>query len=570
MKLLQKLSIKVKLLSSFVLCIIVLIFIGTIGILGMKKLNDNAKDLYNYDFNCITYIHQINEDLLLIRAEIDNAVFYEDQKITKEAIEKIEALDEDSSKVLEVFGQLVHSSDIKEQYDNIVSLYEPYRLARTRVLDFAIAGDYINAKAGLPSITEVREKIDAQLEGLIKTIHDNALEKNTENKSTYLYIKNSISFVIVFGTIIAVIIGLSISLSIGRKIKNILQFAQAIGDGDLTYAAIVKGEDELAKLTVALNMARENLRKLVKAISEQTQEVSSSSEELSSTLEEMSVTFTQIEQYVSSIVDNIHDINATTEELAATVEQVDSGVNQLSIDSTNSNNEAIEINKRSVEVRRKGLESKALADQLNEEKNAKILEAINQSSVVGEINAFAESIASIAQQTNLLSLNAAIEAARAGEHGKGFAVVADEIRALAEKSSDDVKNIHMVVTNVQTAVKNLSVHSKELLDFINGRVSEDYQLLIDTGVSYEKDAVYVNNLSTNIAAMSEELNASTNEITTVTQSIASSMENTSNKSGEILRSIEQATIAIEEVAGTAQYQSEIAEKLTEMTSHFKV
>lgn len=570
MNLLQKISIKTKLLSSFLLCIIILILVGTIGISGMGNLNSNAKELYHYDFTSVTLLHKIKEDIQLIRIEIDNAILYEDQVKTIEAIEKIESYDIETLSLLEEYGQLEHSAETKSLYNNIASLFESYRLMRTKVLDLAIEGDYINAKAGITRLTEIRVEIDEELNNLIQTSQDKAIAKNTENKNTYYSMRSKIFIIIVIGVIIAIVIGFSISILIGKKIKKLLLFAQAIGNGDLTYTVIVKGEDELARLSNALNVAREKLRQLVETISDQTQEVSASSEELSATLEEMASTFTQIEQNVSSIVGNMLDINATTEELAATVEQVDSGVNQLSIDSTNSNNEAIEINKRSVEIRRKGIESKSLADQINKEKNTEILEAINQSSIIGEISTFAESIASIAQQTNLLSLNAAIEAARAGEHGKGFAVVADEIRALAEKSSNDVKNIHTVVTNVQTAVKNLSMHSRDLLDFINGRVSEDYQLLIDTGVSYEKDAVYVNNLSTNIAAMSEELNASTNEITTVTQSISSSMEDTSNNSEAILRNVEQVTIAIDEVASTAQHQAEIAEKLTQMITQFKI
>ena len=505
----KKMSIKTKLIASFILCVIILILVGTIGIFGMKRLNNNAKNMFHYDFKSVALLHQINEDLLFIRAEIDNAVLYENPTMTKESIKKIETYDNNVSSLLEKYGELEHSSNTHAQYERILTLIDSYREIRTKVLNHAKAGVYEKAQEGLDSITEVRAEICNELDELIQT-------------------------------------------------------------GDLTYAVTVKGDDELARVSDALNASREKLRQMVQVISDQTQDVSASSEELSATLEEMSSTFTQIEQNVSTIVDNIHNINQTTEELTATVEQVDSGINQLSVDATNSSNESVEINKRSVEIKNKGTESKALVDKLNVEKNQLILDAIQQSSVVGEISMFAQSIAAIAEQTNLLSLNAAIEAARAGEHGRGFAVVADEIRALAEKSSEDVKNIHKVVSDVQSAVQNLAIHSKELLNFINVRVMDDYQLLIDTGVSYEKDATFINSLATNIAAMSEELNASTDEITNVTQSIASRIEGTSSSSDEILMSIEQVSTAMDEVAATAQHQAEIAEKLTQMISSFKI
>lgn len=566
----EKMSIKTKLLSSFLLCIIILILVGANGIFGMKVLNSNAKKIYYYDFKSVTYLHQITEKLLLIRAEIDNAVLYEDISKTNKAIEEIKMYDKEASELLEMYGQLEHSPETITQYETVLKLFEQYELERTEVLELAKVGNYTNAKQGLPNITQIRLEINNELDELIKAAENNATISNNENKENYYTMIKYILIVIGVGIIIAIIVGLMISLSISKRIRSMLLFAQAIGEGDLTYVVKVKGQDEIGKLSVALNLAREKLRHLIETISEQNQKVAASSEELSAILEEMSSTFTQINQNTSLIVGNIQEVNTVTEELAAAVEQVDSGVYQLTANSVESNNEASEIKKRSAQIKNKGAESKEMADKLSIDKNTKILEAIKESTIVEEISVLAESIASIAEQTNLLSLNAAIEAARAGEQGKGFAVVASEIRTLAERSSSDVKNIHTVVTNVRSAVENLSNHSKELLDFINSRVKQDYQLLIDTGMSYEKDSIYVSNLSTNIAAMSQELSVSTNEIMNVTQSIASNIEDTSRNSEEILSSIKEVTIAIDEVAIAAQRQTEIAEKLTEMISLFKI
>lgn len=570
MKIFQKMSVKTKLLSAFLLCVIMLNIIGIDGILGMRTINNNAKEIFTYDFTSIKYLRVIKEKLLLIRAEIDNGVLYKDSNKTTNSIGNISILDDQINSELEDYAKLNHSSETKEKYEKLLIAFDEYETIRNKALDLAKDGKYDEAEKVLPKITEVRTEVGTIIDSLIEETQASLTLKNDNNKETYQFKLKSIIGMILIGAVISLIIGGIISLSIARKIKNMLSFAEALGEGDFTHSTSIKGEDEFAKLSIALNNAKEKLRGLVKEIIDQSQEVSASSEELSANIEEITNNFTQIIENTTLIVTNIQEISATTEELSATVGQVDSGINQLSSDSMESNSEANKIKERAIDIKNKGNESKSTADKLSEEKNQRILEAIEESKVVEEIMKFAESIASIAQQTNLLALNAAIEAARAGEHGKGFAVVADEIRELAEKSSKDVKEIQNIIVNVRKSVNNLTVHSEDLLKFINSNVKEDYQLLIDTGSSYEKDSEYVSDLSTSIAAMTEELSASTNEITNVTKSIASNIEQTSFNSEEILTRLDEVGVSMEDISKATENQAKIAEKLNEMISIFKI
>lgn len=570
MKIFEKTSVKAKLLFSFLLCVIMLNIVGFIGITGMKTINNNSKEIFNYDFTSIKNLRVIKEKLLLIRAEIDNGVLYEDSKKTENSIQNINTLDDQIDSELEDYAKLDHSTEIKEKYEKLLIAFNEYEVIRDKALDLAKEGRYEEAEKILPKITEVRTEVGTIIDNLIGDTQNSLTLKNNNNRDTYKFKLKSIIVTSLIGAVISLIIGGIISLAIARKIKNMLLFAEALGEGDFTYETSITGQDEFAKLSIALNNAKEKLRNLVKDIIDQSQEVSASSEELSANIGEITNNFTQIIENTTLIVTSIQEINATTEELSATVVQVDSGINQLSSDSMESNNEANNIKERAIEIRNKGNESKSIADKLSEEKNQRILEAIEESKVVGEIMKFAESIASIAQQTNLLALNAAIEAARAGEHGKGFAVVADEIRELAEKSSKDVKEIQNIIVNVRKSVNNLTLHSEDLLKFINSNVKEDYQLLIDTGLSYEKDSEYVSDLSTSIAAMTEELNASTNEITNVTKSIASNVEQTSYNSEEILTRLDEVGVSMEDISKATENQAHIAEKLNEMISIFKI
>lgn len=374
----------------------------------------------------------------------------------------------------------------------------------------------------------------------------------------------------VIGFILATTIGITLSVYITKTINKGLLFAEALGNGDLTYSLQSKNNDELGKLIKALNNAKEKMRNVIENIVDQAQGVTASSEELSATLEEMSSNFENIDKNTSDIVENIQKINSITEDLSVTMEEVNSGINQLASNSTESSQQSIEIKERATDIKEKGSNSKNVADKLYGEKQNNILNAIEQGKVVSEISIIAKSIASIADQTNLLSLNASIEAARAGEHGKGFAVVADEVKVLAEQSADYVKNIQNVISNVQVTFDNLSDNSKDILDYIDNSVRKDYDLLIDTGIKYENDAAFVSDLSQNIASMTQQLNASTEEISSVVQIITDNMQNTKRNSEEILIGIGETNKAIEQVAIVAQQQAVTAEKLTQLVLNFKI
>lgn len=570
MKMMRKMSIRVKLLMGFLLANIILIIVGFLGLYGIETLQKNSEATYSYNLRSVDQLHQVKESLLNIRMEIQNAVLYNNPIQTTTAIRKIQILAQQNQTVLRSYSELELSGDILDEYNKLKDLLAKYRTARTELLDVASTGDYTKAKEQIPDVLEIIGRVDVVIDGLIEKNQVMAKEDNDINLKTYNSIRLYMLIAVFAGVSFSITIGLLISFSISKIAKKGLEFAQAMGEGDLTFQVQVKSNDELGKLIHALVQARDNIRNLIHNIIEQSQEVTASSEELSATLEEMSSTFTQIETNTASIVDNIQEVHAITEELSATVEHVNSGVAQLSSESTQSSDESVHIKGRSIEIKNKGNESKALADKLYEEKVDKIRKAIEQGSVVDEIIIFAESIAAIAEQTNLLAINAAIESARAGEQGKGFAVVADEIRILAEKSSGYVKNIQSVVANVKAAVGNLSENSKDVLNFIDNRVREDYKLLIETGASYEKDAAFVSDLSMNIAAMAESLNTSTDEIAAVVQTIVNNVDSTNRNSDEILVSIEQTAKAMEEVAKTAQHQSAIAEELSSMTSIFKL
>ena len=571
MKIIRNLSIKVKLISGFMCIALLIALTGLFGKFGMTNIQENAQGIYSNNLQRIDEIHLIKENFTNEIGIVQNAILDADSSKTQMAKEILDTIKTNNSAYIESYSKRTMSEDEKKSFDEFLSLLDDQYIAKqSKILDLLDKGDYAEAKSAKSDITKITDSMTEKLNDLIAINQNLAKEANESNSENYIITINIMHIILIAGLILAAAIGIALSSYISKTVKKGVLFAEALGNGDLTYSLESNSNDELGKLVSALNNAKERMRTVIGNIIDQAQGVTASSEELSATLEEMASNFDNIDKNTAEIVKNINGINESTQELSSTMDEVNSGITQLASSSTESSEQSIDIKERATDIKEKGSNSKITADRLYEEKQHNILKAIEQGKVVSEIAIIAKSIAAIAEQTNLLALNANIEAARAGEQGKGFAVVANEVKVLAEQSAGYVKSIQTVVSNVQVTFDNLSTNSKDILYYIDNSVKKDYDLLIDTGDKYEKDAAFISDLSQNMASMTEELNASTEEISAVVQTIANNMKDTKNNSEEILIGIEETNKAIEQVSIVAQNQAETAEKLTQIVLSFKI
>ncbi len=563
-------SIKFKLIAGFLFITLLLITVGVIGVININRLAARSASMYSDNLNSINRLHKVKENLLETVNQLQTAVLYEETEKTAASLKTIDELTKETEGYISSYSSRKPSSETKQIWDDFKKDLELYNKEKQNALEYASATQYNQAQQSMDNVIKAKDSMFTKLNTLIEQNETIAQSFDTENRqvagsSTYI-----MYFSIALGLFFSFLIGLILTLGITKSVKKGLAFAKALGEGDLTVEIENKSKDELGKLIDALKIARQNIRDILSNIIIQTEEVSASSEELSASLEEIAVSFELINTNTITINNGVADIKNAADGLRETALQVNNSVNYLAQNSSEGSNQADQIKQRANQIKEKGNASYQLAETLYEERQTNIRAAIERGKVVEDITNIAALIRTIADQTNLLSLNASIEAARAGEYGRGFGVVAIEIGNLADQSSQHVEEISRVVRNVKEAFDYLAENSKAILKFIDEDVLKDYTLLLDTGTNYEKDAGYVNELSRNTAVMAQELGASTVEIIDMVQSISVDINNTSESFDTVCDNMHQYTASMEQISKAAENQAAVAEVLSSLVSKFKI
>ncbi|MDF2613316.1 MAG: hypothetical protein K0S71_1102 [Clostridia bacterium] len=357
------------------------------------------------------------------------------------------------------------------------------------------------------------------------------------------------------------IFGMILSKKITRPIKKLMELMQKAEKGDLTVQADIRTKDEIGSLSVSFNNMMGNIKHLIKEVNQNSEEVYKASEKLTTSVEEIS-------SQTVTVDTNVQQIAAAMEETSASVQQVTGFSNEITtvlkslLDKADHSNEIVrEIRKRASEMKEDAEKSNHIAKQIYSEKQSEMAKAIDEGKVVLEIKKMSNSISAISTQTNLLALNASIEAARAGEYGRGFAVVAEEVGKLANQSSQTVKGIEELINEVQRAFDNLSNTSAGILEFIENKVINDYEMLVHTGMQYLKDAESVGSLISDFADSSEEVVRTASEVNQSIEHVAATVEEVTASVQEISSNTNQTTKTMKEVAGVAKEQANAAEAL---------
>lgn len=387
------------------------------------------------------------------------------------------------------------------------------------------------------------------------------------------YLSGLTTQAIVLGVTVNIGVGIFaffISRSITKPIVRATDIATRISQGDL--AVVVeksKSNDEIGRLLAAEEQMATNLKSMIsevniaaQSVSANAQQIAASGNELNSSIQQIASTVDQVSRGSESQAQGLAKSRQIVEELSDTM-------GELATDAV----ESVEMTNRVGSLSAKGSESAKEAGQ----RMNNIIKVTNESAQkvrslaqkTNEITTVLDVIKQIADQTNLLALNAAIEAARAGEAGRGFAVVADEVRRLAEssaKSSEEIDTkLKQIQEDAQVVVEDIEISANEV---------NQGKMVIDSSLhSLDEIAAQIQSVSSNVKKLSDSaqnevskvkaVSANTNEIAAVAEQNASATEETS-------AAIEQQTAQTQEIATASNQMSELADQLQKIISKFKI
>ncbi|WP_051534328.1 methyl-accepting chemotaxis protein [Desulfitibacter alkalitolerans] len=369
--------------------------------------------------------------------------------------------------------------------------------------------------------------------------------------------------------VVSTIILICLNIIVLNPIKVLAGKLELAGDGDLTAQVDFKTRDEIKALGDLFNMMLINQSQIIADVRQKSKHVVEAATEMSISMEQISKATNQITTSIQEVASNSEEQNSSVVETSKALLHLSSLVQLAQTKAKEANEISEHTRKKAVEGKDKVQETVQAMEMISEKTNeaVAIIEELDKvSKAIGEIST---TINNIAEQTNLLALNAAIEAARAGEHGRGFAVVADEVRQLAEESNKGAGEIAKLINEMSnkttTAVGSIN-QGKAAVDKGVAIVSETEDAFAQIIEAVNKTEEMIDT----IVDITRDEVATSDEILRLIESVGKISEKTASYSQDVSASAEEQAATLESLSEIARQTRNVATEMEAAVEKFKV
>ncbi len=500
--------------------------VGTLAINRMGALNEDAEQLYERG---LIPVQQV-EDVALSMAHSRRTALSHAITTTDEAMERLEEqITQGDREVDAAFARYRPNSVAPQEVDRLAQIWGQWRQGRDR--QFLPASRANDAKEVERARDEVLQRPATDAEALVKKLVDAELvdgkARVDKATSTYESARTIVIVVLVVGLLLATLLGLWIARGIVGRVRKVSTAIAGLAEGDLTRSAQVDSTDEVGVMARQLDAATANLRATVQRIGGSSDTLAGSAQELSTVSTQIAGNADQTSSRADMVSSAAEQVSTNIETVAAASEEMTASIREIATSATDA----------------AGIARDAVG--IAESANGTVAKLGASSAEVGDI---VKVITSIAEQTNLLALNATIEAARAGEAGKGFAVVASEVKDLAQETAKATEEISSRISAIQTDTGAAVEAIRQIAEVI------------------EK----INAYSDTIASAVEEQTATTSEIGRNVAEAATGSSNIAENITGVAQAAQSTSAGVAESRRAAEQLAQLSAELQGLVAGFRV